>query len=64
MLLGHFFHYPYSDKLIQSTLDFWGYKYAQRGEQLTRADAEEILRNLGGFFDTLWDIDQAQGKLT
>ena len=64
MLMGHFFHYPYSDKLIQSTLDFWEYKYAQRGEQLTRADAEEILRNLGGFFDTLWDIDQAQRKLT
>jgi len=59
------FPYPYNEKLIQSTLDFWGPKYAEKeGKQITRADAEEILRTLDGFFSVLLDIDQKQCKRT
>ncbi len=52
------FPYPYSEKLIQSTLDFWGPRYAAKGEQLTKADAEEILRNLDGYFSLLIELDK------
>ena len=34
---------PYSEKLIQSTLDHWGPLYKEKeGKELTKADAEEI----------------------
>ncbi len=62
--MGRFFHYPYSEKLIQHTLGGWGPIAAKRGEQINRADAEEILRNLDNFFDALWNMDQAHRKRT
>ena len=63
--MGRLFHYPYSEKLIQSTLDFWGPKYAEtKGEQITKDDAEEILRNLDGFFSILLEVDEKHCKKT
>ena len=52
-----FLESPYSEKLIQSTIDFWQPRYKKT---LTRDDAEEILRNLSGFLNTLWEMDQNQ----
>ena len=49
-----------SPELIKSTLDYWGPKYAERGEILTEEDAREIIFNLTGFFDTLAEIDRQQ----
>ena len=52
---------PYSEKLIQSTLDHWGPLYKEKeGKELTRADAEEILTNLFGYFEVLARIDEQQ----
>lgn len=48
----------YSKELIQDTLDFWGPKYAERGEILTEQDAIEILDNVIGLFDLLAEIDR------
>jgi hypothetical protein len=47
-----------SKELIKSTLDFWGPKYAERGEILTEEDAREIIFNLTNFFDALAEIDR------
>ena len=49
-----------SPELIKSTLDYWGPKYAERGEILTEEDAREIIFNLTGFFDTLAEWDRQQ----
>ena len=48
----------YSNELIQSTLDYWGPKYAEMGEKLTEEYSREILNNLIGFFVLLAEIDQ------
>ena len=54
---------PYSEKLIQSTLDDWGPLYKEKeGKDLSRADAEEILTNLFGFFNVLAEIDERQNS--
>ena len=53
----------YSKELIQDTLDFWGPKYAERGEILTEQDAIEILDNMIGFFDLLAEMDKKYGSV-
>ena len=58
---------PYSEKLIQSTLEHWRPLYREKeGKDLTRVDAEEILTNLFRFFEVLARIDEQQkaGKET
>ena len=52
---------PYSDELIQSTLDHWGPLYKEKeGKELSKADAEEILTNLFEFFGVLAEINERQ----
>jgi len=48
----------WSKEMIQKTLDVWGPKYAEKGVQLTEEDAREILDNVTGLFDLLYELDQ------
>ena len=48
----------WSKDMIQRTLDIWGPKYAEKVETLTEEDAREILDNVTGLFDLLYDLDQ------
>ncbi len=44
-------------------MDFWGPKYAEKeGKEIAKADAEEILRNLDGFFSILLEVDEKHCK--
>lgn len=48
----------WSKEMIQKTLDVWGPDYAKMGEILTEEDAREILDNVTGLFDLLYEIDR------
>jgi len=48
----------WSQEMIQKTLDVWGPEYAKKGEVLTEDDAREILDNVTGLFDLLYELDQ------
>jgi hypothetical protein len=48
----------WSKETIQKTLDVWGPEYAKKGEILTEDDAREMLDNVTGLFDLLYELDQ------
>ncbi|MBU1087158.1 MAG: hypothetical protein KKD05_06520 [Candidatus Omnitrophica bacterium] len=48
----------HSKDSIESTLKFWGPKYQEMGIHLTEEDAIEILDNMIGLTELLYQIEQ------